>query len=163
MIKIGILAVVFVALVIVRFVIRKVNKLNQGGAINKIKKRPALAAGYADGLDFPYNRKECDAATFELIRTKIKTCSSIGKYKVLYATDADANRMLVFTELAFNDLLFSYKGESANVEEKAFHDFALVFSPGKNELQVYSSAFGNTDNKFQKQEFLQAVMQMESR
>jgi hypothetical protein len=150
-----------VVIFIGRFIIRTVNRVSQSGSINKIKRNPALAAGYADGLDFPYSKRECDPATFDLIRDKIRSATKIGKYKVLYAVDADASRILVFTELPFEGLNFTVTGNVGGSQEKAFHDFVVSFNREKSELQVYSSMFENATDKFQKQEFLKSILQIE--
>ena len=150
-----------VAIFVGRFIIRTINKVSQGGSINKIKKNPGLAAGYANGLDVPYSKRECDPATFDLIRKKIRSAITIGKYRILYVVDADTSRILVFTELPFEGLNFTPRGQVGNTQEKAFHDFVVAFNPEKLELQVYSSMFDTVTDKFQKQEFLKSILESE--
>jgi hypothetical protein len=161
-IKLLILLTAAVIIFIGRFITRTLNKVSQSGSINKIKKNPVLAVKYADDLDFYYGKRECDLATFDLIRNKIHSATAIGKYRILYAIDADTSRILVFTELTFEDLNFNAKGQVGDSQEKVYHDFVVAFNSEKLELMVYSSTFGTTTDKFQKQEFLKSILETEA-
>jgi len=161
---IGILALLGLVLIVFRFFFRKTlhgaSRTSQHFAIGRMKKNPERAVTHADALDMPFTKKKgIGSEAFNRVCSQLQSVPSIGKYKILHTQQIEPSRLLVLTELSFDDYVVDLRGNTYDTKKKALHDFVFRHDPAVNEMDVYSDLANNATEKFQKQEFVQALFE----
>lgn len=88
--------------------------------------------------------------------------STAGKYKILYALAVNELEFLVFTELTFIDFDVTVTGHSSDVKKTAYHNFVIRHNPQGESIEVWSEFYNNSTEKFQREEFLPALLGSET-
>lgn len=148
--------------VIVRLISRATGKLSQNVLIDKLKRNPALAIDVAGELDFPYGKVRVSKEAFDHFKRKLSSLNSGGPYKVLYATSFGHHGVLILTEIIYTNFGITVTGKPADVSDKAFHNFALQYDPISSEASLMSAGFFDTTDKFQKEDFLKQLRELEA-
>jgi hypothetical protein len=161
MIKLAIFAV-FLIIGIISAIVRStsagIDKFSQKYIIDKIKNNTSEVLKYISNLDLPYDKKtNLTAQDFGIIRDKVKSSFLIGNYVVVYTHIISDHEFVVFTELSYVDYDGGTTSNTGDVNKKAFHNFLFRHDPNQNELSILSDLFSGTTAKFQKQEFIQSL------
>jgi hypothetical protein len=152
-----------IAFVLIRGTLFLISKLSQGNLISQIKKNPKKATAYVEHLDIPYGKRDnVSTAAYKLLTAKMQNIKAAGKYKILYALEVNEREFLVFTELTFIDFDVTVTGHSSDVKKTTFHNFVIRHSPEAASIQVLSELYNSSTEKFQREEFLPALLSAET-
>lgn len=152
-----------ILIVIGRKILFLLSKSSQNSLIDEVKINPKAAVQYAEGLDMTYGKLEnISAAGFEFIKTTIDKNPAIGSYKILYWTKVNPNSLLIFTVLSFSDFDVNLVGQGDDIRKKVYHNFVLQFVQESSAVIIYSDLYNDTTSKFQKQEFLKALLELKT-
>jgi hypothetical protein len=160
----GIIAVIGITLIILRFFVRKIlqgaSSTSRHFSISQMKKDPQKAIAYAAALDMPFTKKkDIGDAGFQLICARLQSLPALGNYKILHTQQIDASQLLVMTELAYKDFVTDLKGNTYDTSKKALHDFVFRLDGASGDMDLYSDLITDATTKFQKQEFVMALFE----
>ena len=144
-------------LALLRFIKATTDNNSTKAAINSIRKDPSVARQFSYSLDVPYSTiNNFSAAQFDKLKAFMKGRKFIGQYRILYSSFFDINHLIVFTELTYSDFIMinPEADHEREIFKKAIHNFLLTFDQTRNTLVVRSNVYSETQEKFQKQEFI---------
>jgi hypothetical protein len=153
-----VLAVCGIVIVVVRKIITTINKKSAQSTIDALQKSQSFANDLIASLDIPYARKEnFPILYFDKLKSHLTQIKLAGNFSILHVANLHTNEILVITELNYSDFDVSYLGKSTDVTKKAYHQFVLRHDHSNNILIVLSNIYHDTNSKFQKEEFIDAI------
>jgi hypothetical protein len=158
LIFLAVLAVGGICFVVVRNIVSAVDKKSMYKLVRSLRSNPNLAKEVADSLDVPYSEKSnLDASAFEHMKTYVQSISMAGNYTILFSTPVDASTLLVLTELGYTDFDVNVVGNVSDTRKKSYHRIVLEHDKVESKLTVRSTLYSDATDKFQKEEFIQAL------
>jgi hypothetical protein len=142
-----------------RFVISVIGRTSMTRAIRSIQRYPLLAHKYSEDLDMPYGKKENFGYNhFTTLQDYLKNIKQLGDYQLLYSIAYDADHILVFVKLSYDDFGVGFTGSGTDVKKQVIYNFLLKYSDSEKALLIQSDIYSNSTEKFQKEAFMNALL-----
>ena len=153
------LAAAGICYVIFRKLTSAAEKASTSGLINTLRKDPAKAVGVAEELDIPYGKREnFSEADFKILRSVLKSATTIDAFTILHETVVDEQQHLIITSVTYTDFDVDVTGKPTDIKKDAFHTFVVRYDAAEKTVSVWSHLYNDTTTKYHKEAFAKRIV-----